>query len=95
MSAPHPSQVLREQYLAPRGMTQADLGRALHVSRQMGHRIATGRTGITAEVALRLGRAFGTLAELWTGLQNEYNVSIAEPRIRAQLDRIVPAVPQE
>jgi addiction module HigA family antidote len=34
------------------------------------------KRGITAETALRLARFFGTSAELWTGLQADYDLRL-------------------
>jgi antitoxin HigA-1 len=33
-----------------------------------------GKRAITADTALRLGKYFGTSAELWLGLQMEYDI---------------------
>jgi plasmid maintenance system antidote protein VapI len=40
--------------------------------------IVKGRRGITPETALRLGRYFGTGAELWNRLQADHDLAIAE-----------------
>ena len=53
--------------------------------------IVKGKRAITADTALRLGKSFGTSAELWLGLQMEYDIRrarrdvwpVIEPRIRA------------
>ena len=38
------------------------------------------KTGITADTALRLGKALGTSAQLWMNLQNRYDVEVAKAR---------------
>ena len=39
------------------------------------------RRAITAEMALRLSRYFGTSAQLWQNLQTQYDLEIANKRI--------------
>jgi antitoxin HigA-1 len=51
-------------------------------------RIASERTGITADTALRLAKALGTTAQLWLNLQNDYDVQIAKHDLGKILDRI-------
>ena len=59
-----------------------------------------GKRGVTADTALRLGRFFGTTAELWTGLQADYDLRLARYEKQRQIEREVeplallqPAVP--
>ena len=40
--------------------------------------ILNGKRSITAETALRLARFFGTSAQLWMGLQLQYELDVAE-----------------
>jgi plasmid maintenance system antidote protein VapI len=35
------------------------------------------KRGVTADTALRLARYFGTSAEMWTGLQADYDMRLA------------------
>ena len=41
-------------------------------------RIASEETAITADTALRLGKALGTSAQFWLNLQNEFDVRTAK-----------------
>ncbi len=59
----HPGEVLWEEFLAPLGMSPGALAKACGVPRTRIERIAGEETGITADTALRLSRAFGTTAE--------------------------------
>ena len=55
-----------------------------------GHDVAHGRSAITAGIALRLGKYFGTTPQLWLNLQSDYDLRRAratdwpkiEPRVR-------------
>src|SRR3546814_17145561 len=42
---------------------------------------------VTADLALRFGRAFGQTPELWMGLQADYDLKIAAREARASLRR--------
>ena len=44
------------------------------------------KRSITADTALRLARFFGTTAEMWTGLQADYDLRLARYR-KAKADR--------
>ncbi|BAN50568.1 HigA family addiction module antitoxin [Metapseudomonas resinovorans] len=68
----HPGEILREEYLEPLGIAPAALARALHVSAPTMNDIVRERRGITADMALRLGRYFDTFAQFWMNLQTEY-----------------------
>src|ERR1700684_1943021 len=74
----HPGEVLREEFLAPLEMSPGALAKACGVPRTRIERIASEETGITADTALRLSRAFGTTAEFWLNLQNAYDVRTAK-----------------
>jgi plasmid maintenance system antidote protein VapI len=58
------------------------------VSRQTVHAIISGRSSVTAEMAVRLGRAFNTSSRLWLNLQANHDVW--EPERSASLARIRP-----
>lgn len=84
----HPGEVLREEFLVPLNMSAGALAKACGLPRTRIERIANEQTGITADTALRLGKALGTTAELWLNLQNDYDVQIAKRNLGKELDRI-------
>ena len=84
----HPGEVLREEFLVPLGVSAGVLAKAMGVPRTRVERIAAESIGITADTALRLGKALGTSAELWLNLQNRYDVETAERAIGKKLARI-------
>jgi antitoxin HigA-1 len=86
----HPGEVLREEFLVPLGLSAGALAKACGVPRTRIERIAGEDTAITADTALRLGKALGTSAQLWLNLQNEFDVRTAQRRIGKELDSIVP-----
>lgn len=67
----HPGLVLRE-YLD--GISVTEAAKALGVTRTTLSRILNGSSGISADMALRLEAALGTSAEMWTGMQSQYDL---------------------
>lgn len=84
----HPGEVLREEFLVPLGLPAGALAKAMGVPRTRVERIAAESIGITADTALRLGKALGTSAQLWLNLQNRFDMETAERAIGKQLARI-------
>ncbi|MEK8035567.1 MAG: HigA family addiction module antitoxin, partial [candidate division NC10 bacterium] len=66
---PHPGEVLRKLCLKPLGLTVTQAARALGVSRKTLSSILNGRSGVSAEMAIRLSIAFNTTAESWLNQQ--------------------------
>ncbi len=73
----HPGEILREEFLEPLGITPTALARALHVSTPTINEIVRERRGVTADIAIRLGRYFDTSPQFWMNLQSEYALIIA------------------
>lgn len=61
-------------------MTVTDAAAALHVARVTLSKILNGSAGISADMALRLSKWFGTTPEMWLGLQTQYDLWQAESR---------------
>lgn len=73
----HPGQHLRLK-LQEKGWTQNEFATIIGRSRQAVIDILTGKTGITAEMAIALSAAFDTSADYWMKLNSEYRLSRAE-----------------
>ena len=73
----HPGEVLAEEFLAPIGLSQNALARALDVPPRRINEIVLGKRAITADTALRLARYFGTTAEFWMALQASFELEEA------------------
>ena len=88
----HPGEVLLEEFLKPKGLSQNALALALHVPARRINEIVLGKRGITADTALRLGRYFNMSAKFWLGLQMDYDLDVAEDKLGERLEReiIVP-----
>ena len=75
---PHPGEVLKELCLKPLNVTVTEAARALGVSRKTLSSIVNGRSGISADMAVRLSIAFATTAESWLNQQVQYDLWQAE-----------------
>jgi antitoxin HigA-1 len=82
---PHPGEILRE-YLADVTVTEAAV--KLGVNRVTLSRVVTGAAGISADMAYRLGEAFGTSPELWAGMQLQYDLYQASKLTRPRIERL-------
>ena len=70
----HPGEILREEYLAPLGMSAHALAMELRVPAPRINEIVRERRAITPDTALRLSRFFGTTAQFWINLQGSYDL---------------------
>jgi addiction module HigA family antidote len=85
-----PGEILLEEFMRPNGISQNRLARDIDVNPARVNDIVHGRSAITASIALRLAKYFGTTPELWLNLQSDYDLRRArakdwpktEPRVR-------------
>ena len=77
VSAPiHPGEHLAEM-LEELGVSQYRLAKAIGVPPMRISEIVRRRRAVTADTALRIGRALGTSAEFWLNLQRMYDLDLA------------------
>ena len=69
---PHPGEILKEEFLEPLGLTITETAVALGVSRKAISQIVNQRSGISADMALRLSKAFDTTPNLWMSMMESY-----------------------
>ncbi|WP_028224169.1 HigA family addiction module antitoxin [Paraburkholderia ferrariae] len=88
----HPGVAVRQQCLERFNLSVTEGAQVLGVSRQALTNLLGGKAAISAEMALRLDKAFGGGAETW--LQRQVLYDLAKARLRLEeLDvvRLVPA----
>lgn len=68
----HPGEYLKDE-LDAREWTQTELAKMIGRPLRVINRIIAGKAGITTPTAQQLATAFGTSAELWMNLQNQYD----------------------
>ena len=64
-----PGEILREEFLAPLGMTQRQLADHLGCDVKVVNRIVNARAAVSIEMALKLGAAFRTSPDFWLNAQ--------------------------
>lgn len=84
----HPGEILREDVLPALRLSVSEAARQLRVTRQTLHRILSGRSAVTPEMALRLGRFCGNGPDLWLRMQQAHDLWRAREELRAELDQI-------
>jgi len=89
----HPGDILRHDFLEPTGMTPFRLARCLDVSAPTVNDIARGRRAVTAEMALRLARFWGTSPQFWLNLQAQYDLAEAEAKKGGTIRREIRPAP--
>jgi addiction module HigA family antidote len=77
----HPGEILSEEFLVPLRISAYRLAKDLGVPATRIHAIVTGSRGITGDTALRLGRYFGTSAQMWINLQARYDLEMARQQV--------------
>ncbi len=83
----HPGAILREDVLPSlAGMSVSAFARCLGVSRQTLHAVLAERSGISPEMALRLGKLLGNGSQLWLDLQTNYDLWQARAKLNNGLD---------
>lgn len=77
-----PGEILREEFLKPLSLTQNALAQHLGCDVKVINRIVNGRSGLTAEIALRLADAFQTSPDFWLNAQQAVDLHHASLRKR-------------
>ncbi len=86
---PHPGEILREDYMAPVGITAGALAKAMGLKdRTRIERLVREAQPVTPDTALRLGKVFNTSPQFWMNLQTQHDLSTVAIRERDALSQI-------
>ena len=77
---PHPGKVVRVSCLEPLGLSVTQGAKVLGVSRQALSNLVNCHARMSAEMAVRLAKAFGSTTEIWIRLQAAWDVAQAQAR---------------
>ncbi len=91
LPAIHPGEFLAET-LQELGISQGRFARAIGVSPMRVSHVVNGTRPVSAELALRIGRALGQSPQYWLNLQTTYDLKIAESAIGAKLAEVTELV---
>jgi antitoxin HigA-1 len=83
----HPGEIILE-YMEGLGLTVSTLAEHLKITRANLSRMIHGKTGVSAEMALRLSAAFGTSPQIWIRLQANYDLAKAMRKKRVRIARL-------
>jgi antitoxin HigA-1 len=87
----HPGRIVRHDCLEPLGLSITEGAKILGVSRQALNNVVNGKSGISAEMAIRLTKAFGSTADTWLRMQVAYDLAQAmkdESKIKVRRQRV-------
>lgn len=87
---PTPGDILLEEFLAPAGLSQTALARAIGVPPRRINEIVLGKRAVTADTDLRLARYWGLSEGFWLGLQADYDLMERRRELGPALERITP-----
>jgi len=86
----HPGEILREDFLAPLGLSGYRVAKDIGVPPRRINEIVKSKRAVTVDTALRLERYFGWPAEVWLNLQSHHDQQLTEESMRAELEGIQP-----
>jgi len=85
----HPGDVLREDFMKPLGLSAYAVAKAIGATPIANSEIIRRKRGVSAEMALKLGRLFNISPELWMGIQADYDLETARARSETKIFRRV------
>jgi addiction module HigA family antidote len=80
---------LLHDFMQPLKLSSYRVAKELGVTAPTVNEIVRRRRAVTAEMALRLSRYFGTSAQLWQNLQTQYDLEIASRRVWNRVERAI------
>lgn len=83
----HPGGFLRDE-LEALGLSARKFAAHIHVPHNAVTGIMNGERSISAQMAIRLGRAFGTTPRSWLNLQSIYDLKLAQAEMPAEVLQI-------
>jgi len=85
----HPGDVLREDFMKPMGLSAYAVAKAIGSTPIAISEIIRRKRGVSAEMALKLGRLLNVSPELWMGIQADYDLEIARDRSEEKINQRV------
>ena len=79
---PHPGDFIRTEIIIPAGLSVTDAAIALQVSRPALSNLLNGKAALSADMALRIEKAFGVRMDTLMRMQSSYDIAQARKRER-------------
>ena len=86
----HPGEILKQEFLKPMKLSGYKLSKAIQVNPQRVSDIVLRKTGISAEMAVRLAIFFQMTPEFWMNLQAAWELAQAKKQLRGKISKIKP-----
>jgi len=77
-----PGEILKEEFLAPLGLTQKELADHMVCDLKVINRIVNGRSKVTAKMAVKLAAGLGTTPEFWLNAQQAVDLYEASRHLK-------------
>jgi len=77
---PHPGDFIRTEIIVPAGLSVTAAAAALHVSRPALSNLLNGKAALSADMALRMEKAFGVRMDTLMRMQSAYDIAQARKR---------------
>ena len=84
----HPGEILLEEFLKPLKISAYKLSKEIFIPQGRISEIIHNKRRITADTSLRLSKFFGTTAQFWMGLQNDYDIEEEKIKNENELNSI-------
>jgi antitoxin HigA-1 len=84
----HPGEVLADA-LHEAGISASSAALSMGLPPSTFTRIIKGQRNVTAPIALRIARYFGTSPGIWIGIQTDYDLEVAKDREGTRIEREV------
>ena len=84
----HPGIILKEEFAKPLSLTQAKMAKDLGVGIKTISELYNEKRGISALMALKLARYFGTTAQFWMNLQDNYDLYKAYEKASKKIESV-------
>ncbi len=78
---PHPGEILKDIYLPDYKLSVTAFALKLGISRTSASELVNGKNGISADMALKLAKAFSTTPQYWLNMQQMYDLWQAKQRV--------------
>jgi len=85
----HPGDVLLKDFIEPMEISRYRVAKNMSFPQGRIDLICRGEAAVSAEMALRLGRLFGTTPEFWINLQAQYDLEVAERAVGKTIAKVV------
>jgi len=86
-----PGEILRHEFMEPLDLTEVQLASELDLPIEQIEEVLQGRTGVTAEMALRLEKYFAVSAQFWLNLQSRKDLKVVRPAATANEQQVSPS----